>query len=168
MIPDFVRGSRLFFLLVFLTCAITLGLALIGEHVLGMAPCILCLTERVPYAVAGLVALAMVALPTSPNLRRLGLILLLIAFVANAGISAYHVGVEQHWWESPACGGAPPTAISLQDLMAEAAKPALPPCDEPQWSLFGVTLAGYNVLLNLGLAAAVAVALVRETRRARP
>lgn len=168
VIPDFVRASRLFFTLVFLVCAVALAMALIGEHVLGLAPCILCLAERVPYVGGGLVALAMITLPTTPRLRRLGLALLLVAFTGNMALSAYHVGVEQHWWESPACAGEAPTDVSLQDLLATANEATLPPCDQPQWSLFGITLAGYNVLLNLALAVLVGVAMARESRRTRP
>ncbi len=168
VIPDFVRGSRLFFILVFAVCAGSLTMALVGQYVFKLDPCVLCLSERVPFAVGGLVALAMAGLPTSPPLRRLALLLLLLAFAGNALLSGYHVGVEQHWWDSPACGGEAPTEVSLQDLMASANEAVLPPCDQPQWSLFGVTLAGYNMLLNLGLAALVAVALRRENRRARP
>lgn len=166
LIPDFVRGTRAFFLLIFLICAGALSFALFGEYVLGLAPCVLCIAERYPIAAAGVIAGAMAALPTSPALRRMALALMLLAFAGNALLAGYHVGVEQDWWDSPACGGEAPTAISLQDLMAQAAEPARPPCDQPQWALFGITLAGYNMLLNLLLAAVVAIALARDVRRA--
>lgn len=167
LIPDFVRGSRAFFLLVFLACAGALSFALIGEHLLGLAPCVLCIAERYPLAAAGVIAGAMAALPSSPGLRRIALVLMVLAFAGNAVLAGYHVGVEQDWWDSPACAGEAPTAISLQDLRAAASEPARPPCDQPQWMMFGISLAGYNMLLNLALAAVVAVALGREIRRSR-
>ena len=73
VIPNFVRGTRSFFLVIFLICAAALSMALIGEYVFGLLPCVLCLSERVPYAIGGLIALAMVGLPTSHRLRGLAL-----------------------------------------------------------------------------------------------
>jgi disulfide bond formation protein DsbB len=144
--------SRRFFLLIFLASAGALTAALVGEKGFGLAPCILCLYERIPYAVAGLVGLAMIALPTSPRLRSLGLWLVLTAFVVGVGLSAFHVGVEQHWWESPACTGGPLGAVSVDDLMAAIQKPVRPACDDIQWSFMGITLAGFNFVYSLVLA----------------
>jgi disulfide bond formation protein DsbB len=169
MIPSVIGATRPFFLLVFAACAGALALALAGQYVFGLEPCILCLQERLPLAAGGVIALAMVALPTSARLRRLALGLLVLAFAGNALLAGYHVGVEQHWWESPGCTAedTAAAAASLQDLLAAARQPGRPPCDQPQWALFGLTLAAYNGLFNLALAALAALALGRDMRRPR-
>jgi disulfide bond formation protein DsbB len=43
-------------------------------------------------------------------------------------------------------------------------------CDQPQWSLFGVSLAGWNLLASLAMAAicAGAVWFARPSRRIEP
>ncbi len=42
------------------------------------------------------------------------------------------------------------------------------PCDEVPWSLFGVSMAGYNVLASLGLALASFWAARNSGRTQRP
>lgn len=148
---------RPFFLLVSLICLTALGSAILAQYGFGMAPCVLCLYERMPYVFAGLTGLALSLLPTSPRLRRLGVVLIGLSFLANSGLGFYHVGVEQHWWSSPGCTGGPMSAISLSDLQASLQHPVRPACDDVQWSLFGITFAGYNLLLSLAMTALTVV-----------
>ena len=76
------------------------------------------------------------------------------AILTGAGIALYHVGVEQHWWAGPtACGGGGQVPGSLAELGRMMNQP-VPRCDEPAWSLFGISMAGYNVFFSLILAAA--------------
>lgn len=159
----FLRPGRPFFAAILAVCAAALAGALAGEHLFGLRPCVLCLTERVPYVVAGAVAAAMAGLPTSPGLRRLGVLLVLLAAAANTGISAYHIGVEQHWWASAVCGAAELDASI--DLMQSLSTPQRPACDEVSFTLFGISLAGYNFLLSTALTAFAAVALFGPRRR---
>lgn len=162
--------NRPFFAVVMAISAAALASALTGEHVFGLEPCILCLYERVPYVLAGLVAAAMLGLPTTPGLRRLGAALILAAFLAGVGLSAYHVGVEQHWWASAVCeaGQQPLGGLSGLDLREALTRPQRPACDQVAWTLFGVSLAGYNLILSLGLSAFVASAIVRSRRKTTP
>ena len=76
-----------------------------------------------------------------------------IVFLVGAGIAFYHVGVEQHWWASAAsCGNnggdVPKTIDELRQLLMQA-KPAKA-CDEVDWTLFGLSMATYNVPFSLG------------------
>ena len=93
-------------------------------------------------------------------------LLLAIAFLVGTGLGFYHVGVEQHWFAGPsACTGAPITGGNIADLKAQLL--ARPPvrCDEVAWSLVGVSLAGWNLLASLGLAAAAAAGMRLLTGR---
>ena len=82
-----------------------------------------------------------------------------VVFVIGSGIAFYHVGVEQHWWASAASCGAgggaaggemPQTVDQLRQLLAQS-KPAKA-CDEVDWTLFGLSMATYNVAFSLALA----------------
>ncbi|WP_019645694.1 disulfide bond formation protein B [Novispirillum itersonii] len=158
MLSAFLAPRRPFFLLVSLICLSALSAALIGQYGFDLHPCILCLYERIPYVTAGLTGLAMALLPTSPRLRRLGLLLIGLSFAANTALGFYHVGVEQHWWTNPGCTGGPLNAMSLADLQSSIQKAVRPACDDVQWSLFGITLAGYNLLLSLAMTALTVLA----------
>lgn len=160
-----LTSHRLVPLAIFAVCAASLGSALVLEHVFGVMPCILCLWQRVPYAVAG--ALAAVALvPGLPAQARRWLVALCgVAFLVNLGIASYHVGVEQHWWAGTAqctapAGGAPQTLAELQAALENP--PTLARCDEVGWSLFGISLPGYNIVLSLLLGVGCLLATARS------
>jgi disulfide bond formation protein DsbB len=78
-----------------------------------------------------------------------------LAFLTGAGIAAYHVGVEQHWWVgSTACTGVVAgTATTAEELRRLLEAAPVVRCDDIAWSMFGISMAGYNVLASLALAA---------------
>ncbi len=138
---------------IFAVSVAALANAYIAQYGLGLEPCILCLYQRVSYAVAGVLGLAALFVPGQKArlVTAAG-----VVFLVGAGIAFYHVGVEQHWWASAvACGASgggrePATVEELRQLL-EGAKPAKA-CDEVDWTLFGLSMATYNVGLSLALA----------------
>jgi len=144
--------------------ALILLAALVFEHGFGYAPCKLCLYQRVPYYIALGLFLPAIVWGRRAMLPVLGLGVVL--FAAVAGIAGFHIGVEQGWWQGPAtCSAAP-----LPDDPAEALKriqsAPLVRCDEVAWSFLGLSMAGWNFLLALGLAGFAGYAL-QEHRRDR-
>ena len=136
-----------------LACLGALAFAYIGQYGFGLEPCILCLYERIPYALAAGVAVLAAILPLSTSLRALLVAICGIIFFAGAIPAFYHVGVEQHWWAAiTGCGGQPAMDFTVEDLQASLQGLALKPCDQVDWRLFGISLAGYNGLLSLALA----------------
>lgn len=132
-----------------------LAAAFFFQHVLGYQPCILCIYQRWPYAAVIALALASLALPSRWRLGGFDALLAVcgLALLANAGIAAYHVGVEQHWWAgTSACGGGGTAADSLDALRAQIMAAPVVRCDEPAWTLFGVSMAGYNIVLAAAMA----------------
>ncbi len=118
---------------------------------LGYAPCELCWWQRYPYMAIIPVALIGLALPSLK--ARWVLILLALLFAADAGIAAFHVGVEQRWWEGlETCSGYVKTTDNINDALAAIMDAPLIRCDEIAWSLFGISMAGYNALIAAGLA----------------
>lgn len=152
-------------LAIFVVCAAALAGAYTLEYGFGVVPCILCLYQRVPYAVAGGLA-ALGLLPgLSPAVRRVIVVLCGLTFLVNMGIAVYHVGVEQKLWAGTAqctapAGGAPQSLAELQAALENP--PQLARCDEVGWSLFGISLPGYNIAFSLILGAATLAAAARS------
>ncbi len=122
----------------------------------GLQPCVLCIYQR--YAYLGAAAFGLLGLIAGPrtSLRRAAVALAGLGFLTGAAIAAFHVGVEQQWWRGTAECHAPafdPNA-SVAELRKQLLETRFIPCDEVPWSLFGISMAGYNVLASLGLALA--------------
>ena len=118
------------------------------QYIGGMAPCQLRLWQRWPHAAAVLNGVAALAL----GWRVLAL-LGAGAALATAGIGAFHVGVEQKWWEGLAsCTAGSIQGISTADLLNPNVVIAAPVrCDEIPWEILGVSMAGWNMILSLAL-----------------
>lgn len=146
-----------------------LAAAFTAQYGFGLRPCELCLFQRVPYG--AVILLAILGLGLNLEAKKMALLLgvCFLAFAGNAGLALYHVGVEQHWWEGPkACTGGLNTVHSVEDLAALLSKPInIPQCDKPAWTLFGVSMAGYNLLACIALAVFSLQAAQRLTGRGR-
>ena len=89
-----------------------------------------------------------------------------MAALVGAGIALFHVGVEQHWWQGTAeCGSTLPPAATIDELRARLLAQPVVRCDEVAWSLFGISMAGYNVILSLLIAAFAVAAALRTWSR---
>ena len=143
-----------------------LGAALLSQYWGGLTPCELCLLERWPWWVA--IAIAAGSWLTGDRLPpQIPALLLVIVFLVGAGLGFYHVGVEQHWFAGPtACTAGGAAATSVDALRAQLLGKQAVMCDEVQWSLFGVSLAGLNMIASAIMAAAC-VEVARRPRRMR-
>ena len=156
-------ASRTIPLLILIASAALVGGALLFQYVGGLRPCELCLYQRWPYyAVIVLSALALAAGRCGITAAVTGLAAL--AFLIGAGLAFYHVGVEQHWFAGPsACTGVSAAAgDSIADFRARLMAQQPVRCDEPQWALFGVSLAGWNLLASVALVIFCLLALRRR------
>ncbi len=137
------------------------------EHLGGLAPCVLCWWQRYAhFAVIGFALLAL--LPVGAALRGAFLLAAAAAALASTGIAVFHVGVEQHWWQGTAeCGSTLGASSSLEDMRRMLLAQPVVRCDEVAWSLFGISMAGYNALISLGLAAFALAALRLDLRSPR-
>jgi len=135
--------------------------AYVFQYVVKLAPCPLCLEQRVPYYVGIPVALAVAfgaARGEPAGAVRLGFALLALIFLAGAGLGVYHAGIEWKLWPGPTeCSGAMPPISTTMDLIHAMETTSVVRCDEAAWRFLGLSLAGYNVLISLALAAVAAV-----------
>lgn len=118
----------------------------------GLAPCPLCLEQRVPWyfliLASSSLTYGIVNGWSRPAIIALYVVALLLAIWAAHG-GLFHAGVEYKWWPGPSTcttGGAvlDPT-LDLEQL----GRTQVPMCDVIPWSLFGISLAGFNFLFSL-------------------
>jgi disulfide bond formation protein DsbB len=123
-----------------------LAVALAAQYVGGLAPCPLCHWQRYPYVAAALLAGA--ALYTRGQSARALVILAALAILASAGLAAFHVGVEQKWWEGTAgcAGGIDFSELTVEEIQQALEETAPARCDEPAWTFLGISMAGYNLI----------------------
>jgi disulfide bond formation protein DsbB len=151
-------------LLVFVFSAATILGAWYFQYVLALPPCPLCLEERLPYHVVIPLSLltAIAAIARAPRaLVAVGLVAIVVAMLASAALGAYHAGVEWRWWPGPTdCSGPISDFSSKGPLLNQLQSIRVVRCDEAAWRFLGLSLAGYNVLISLLLAAIAAFGLV--------
>ena len=143
--------------------------AFVAETVFDLAPCPLCIYQRWPYVATALFAALAVVTAARGRWPALLVGLASLVFAGEAALAFYHVGVEQGWFEGlAACAGAGETPATLEALRAQLLEGPPPPrCDEPAWTLFGVSMAGYNVIYAAALAGFSGAAAVIMAKRAR-
>ena len=78
-------------------------------------------------------------------------IILALTFLVGAGIALFHIGVEQQFWSGTQGCGSNIEATSVEAFRLKLLRQPIVRCDEIAWSLFGVSMAGYNLILSLGL-----------------
>ncbi len=152
--------------------AIVGGAAILGawffQYVVGLAPCPLCLEQRYAYYFAIPLAL-MVALGDEAGSSRKVLVAALgviaLGMLWNAGLGIYHSGVEWKLWAGPqTCAGALDDLGAAGGLRGRLETVNVVRCDEAPWRFLGLSLAGYNVLISLVLAAVAAWGAAVEWR----
>jgi disulfide bond formation protein DsbB len=155
--------------LVLLGASLVIAGALAFEHLGGLAPCPLCLEQRYAYY-AGIpslfLALVLIA-AERPKLAALVFLLVAAAFLANAGLGAYHAGVEWKLWPGPetcAAAGVQPLGSGKGGVLDSLSKTRVIRCDEAPWQFLGLSLAGWNAVASLLLAAGAASAAFKATR----
>lgn len=135
---------------------IVIGTALGMQHIGGYVPCMLCYMERYAYYAAIPCLFAALALSSGgyPKVAALLFFLVALAFLGNAGLGTYHAGAEWKFWPGPeTCGGGETLSTSAGSLLKSLGNIKVPKCDEASLRIFGLSLAGWNVVVSLGIMA---------------
>lgn len=140
-----MRRSHLILLAAGGSAALLLG-ALAFQYIGGLYPCVLCIYQRWPHLAAVIIGLIALRLK-GPALPVLGA----LAALTTAGVGVFHVGVEQQWWAGlQQCAVNTLGDVSMTDLLnTDIDVGAAASCDKIAWSLFGVSMAGWNVLASV-------------------
>ncbi len=147
--------------------ALVLPLALLGgaylsQYGYGLYPCEMCWWQRYPHFAAVILAALAFVIPKP----KVFLALAAIALAVSGAIGAFHAGVEYGWWEGLTACSLPSSAIGGDPLAAVLDAP-LVRCDVAPWTLFGVSLAGWNFLFSLAGALTLAMLLARDAKGQR-
>lgn len=147
-------GSRLGQWLALLVPAALLAGALGSQHIGGLAPCEMCYWQRYPHWAAIALAAASFLLPA---FRRPLVLLAALAIAISGAIGVYHAGVEIGWWEGlTTCSST--GAQTLEEILATP----LVRCDQVQFSFLGISMAGWNAIISLSAAGAIAWLTLRR------
>jgi disulfide bond formation protein DsbB len=158
-------------LLTVLACAIGIGTiagAWGSQLIGGLVPCELCLEQRLAYY-WGLPVLAIVLafwdrLPVW--LWYAGMGAAVAIFLWGLYIAGYHAGVEWGFWPGPTdCSGSG-VAVDFSDLK-RINEARVVPCETVQFRFLGISLAGYNALMQLAIIVLLALAMLDEASRKR-
>jgi disulfide bond formation protein DsbB len=135
--------------------ASALIVALISQYIYGLQPCVLCVYQRIPYAM--IVGLGVLYLAFSTKYPKAGPWVLggmSLLFFIEAVIAFYHTGVERKWWASFLEGCSVPNLEgNITDVLARIAATPVFRCDEIPWTdpVIGLSMANYNVGIALVL-----------------
>lgn len=135
-------------LLALVVSALLLGGALLFQYVGGLAPCELCVAQRWPHAVSIALGLAGLLLLRRAAVARLLAVGCALALLWTGLIGLYHVGVEQKWWSGPSACTAGSLSAAPAEALSQIVAAPLVQCDSIAWSLFGISMAGYNALIS--------------------
>ncbi|PCH99620.1 MAG: disulfide bond formation protein B [Alphaproteobacteria bacterium] len=141
--------------------------ALISQYVFGLLPCELCIYQRIPYAVVILLAVIGIKATKKIGVKygAFNIFLCGVALLINSGIAFYHVGVEEGWWTS-GCSIGNLSTLNADDLAASIKSAPAVSCSSKPWSLFGISMAGYNIALCGFLGIYSILSSITVTRRA--
>ncbi|MGE0767992.1 MAG: disulfide bond formation protein B [Hyphomicrobiaceae bacterium] len=164
--PAYRAGAAAFFL----ALAAILG-ALAAQHVWGIEPCALCFQQRYAYY-AGIPALFIALILVAaefPRAATLVFFVVALAFLANAGLAAYHSGVEWKFWPGPDTCSQAPGALkpigSGGSVLGNLSSTRVIRCDEASWRFLGLSFAGWNVIASFMIfVAALQAAFAASTR----
>jgi len=137
--------------------------ALGSQYLGGLFPCEMCHWQRWPHYAAIVVALAAFAAGNGRAARPLVVLAALLILVSGA-IGVFHAGVEYGWWKGLTRCSAIAAGGSSADILREIMATPMIRCDEAQWTLFGVSLAGFNAILSLGFGSAILALCLKPNR----
>jgi len=124
-----------------------LGVALIAQYGFGLYPCELCMLQRYPYVAIVALGIFGAIVAKTPHHLRIMVWLCALLLLADAGIAAYHAGVETGLFPGPAaCTSSDKPGETLEEMRAAIMNAQLVPCDQPMAHVLGISMAGWNAI----------------------
>ncbi|HVL21770.1 MAG TPA: disulfide bond formation protein B [Amaricoccus sp.] len=136
-----------------------------SEHLGGLNPCEMCWWQRWPHMAA--VAFALVAIAAAgrlPDRGRSFVWLAALAILVSGGIGVYHAGVEAGIFEGITQCSAVDASGTAEDVLNRIMNAPIIRCDQVQWSLFGISMAGWNAILSITSALVILWLSLRRPR----
>ena len=120
-----------------------LATAYILQYFFNMAPCDMCIKERYPYYIIGILAVI-----NSNQLVKTLIIKILIIITSFLGFlySIYHVGLERKFWIGRTECSSQNTALDIESLSAQLMNTPIIRCDEATLLFNLISIAELNVV----------------------
>ena len=117
------------------------------EYGFGYLPCQLCLWQRFPWFGIAIIGSIILIYPhTAKYLLKLCVLIMIISL----GLAGFNTGIEYGFWTGlDGCSSNTELVTQTSALLNSLENEAVIRCDEPVWTLFGISMAGYNALLSL-------------------
>lgn len=150
-----------------LLATFSLTMAYTAQFAYDLEPCILCLYQRIPFALVIIFGILGMALKKLKPAVKIALFLSGLAMLANSALAAFHTGVENKWWVFGEEGCAVPDFTQKPEtLMEYIMKAPTVACDQIAWSdpILGLSMANYNIVWCFGLALICFVSLALSNR----
>lgn len=140
------------------------GGAIVG-NVMHLAACPLCILQRMLYLLVGVLGLVGLALATKPLPARVAALLATTSAATGLWIASYQTWLQHHP-EGPSCTADTPW---WEDFVYWAGQQAPDfflssgMCSDPGFTLFGLTIANYSILMFLFLGTVALFAVARRS-----
>ena len=138
-------NKKNFYLFILFYSLLAIFFALYAEYILGFKPCKLCLYQRIPYVVA--IFISFIGYNYFKNDKILFLII--ITFLLSVLISGYHYGIENNIFEEFSGCTSNTLDIFNKSELLKSLNNNFPSCKNVNFKLFGISLAGINLLFSL-------------------
>ena len=123
-----------------------LASAISFEFFYDLVPCKLCIWQRWPHVIIVVVMLLGLSVPNKTWI----LLLISLSAIVTGIIGFYHTGIEQGWWSGPlGCSNQFGSETDISNLTTLLLETPVVKCDEIVWSLFNISMAGWNGIFSL-------------------
>ena len=138
-------NKKNFYLFILFYSFLAIFFALYIEYILGYNPCKLCLYQRIPYIIA--IFISFIGYNYFKNNKIL--ILIVIVFSISVMVSGYHYGIENNIFEE--FSGCTTNSLEIVDKkeLLKSLNDNITSCKDANFKLFGISLAGINLLFSL-------------------
>ena len=138
-------NKKNFYLIILFYSLFAIFFALYVEYILQYKPCKLCLYQRIPYIIAIFVSFIGYTYFKNDKI----LILIVIIFLISALVSGYHYGIENNIFEE--FSGCTTNSLDIVDKteLLKSLNNNVASCKDTNFKLFGISLAGINLLFSL-------------------
>ena len=115
------------------------------EYILKVPACSMCIYQRIPYFLSTVIIV--VFFLKKIDFKKLIIILFLFILI-NTGLSFYHIGIEQGFFNELNTCKDEINASNIKDLLSQLKSKGVVSCKEVGFTIFGLSLATINFIVN--------------------
>ena len=143
-----INNLNFFFLF---SCSIILLVVYYLEYLLDLKPCILCIYQRIPYFFAIFLAIIFLFIEDY-KFQKIFYYLYSITFLSSLLLAIYHFGIENNFWSAfTNCEINDSYIKDKSNLKEYLLEKEFVSCSKVNFSLLGISLVGYNIIISLFL-----------------